>query len=97
MRGTPCGSQYFIDGSVVLSNLASGPVGVRSDIVFASAHGWYGISGSLPLFLPPISDKLRLCPIPPRLGSADQSPERSGILVGVPAVCAFVEPAGALV
>src|ERR1700682_5733121 len=43
------------------------------------------MSSSFSLFLPPISDRLRLWPIPPRARSGDQSPDRSGIL----AVCAL--------
>src|SRR5262245_25169142 len=35
------------------------------------------MSGSFPLFLPPLSERLRLCPIPPRFGSGAQSPDKS--------------------
>src|SRR5688572_21858707 len=40
------------------------------------------MSGSLPLFRPALSERLRLCPIPPRLGSGAQSPVRSGTFDG---------------
>src|SRR4026207_1959061 len=68
-------------GSVVSSNLGSGPVDVFSDNVLARAQGWYGMSSSFPLFLPPMSERLRLWPIPPRARSGPQPPDRSGIFV----------------
>src|SRR5215475_7739965 len=64
-------------GSVVVSKCGSGPVEVFSDSVFARAHGWYGMSSSLPRFLPPMSERLRLCPMPPRERSGSQSPDKS--------------------
>src|SRR6266542_1533089 len=62
-------------GSVFVSNFASGPVGGTSDIVFASDHGLYGMSGSFPLIRPPGSAALRLCPNSPKIIA--QSPDRS--------------------
>ncbi len=56
--------QYFIDGSVVLSNLASGPVGVAPTSFSRAPKAGMGCPVLSPLFLPPISDKLRLWPIP---------------------------------
>src|SRR3977135_4257714 len=45
------------------------------------------MSSSLPLFRPPMSERLRLCPIPPRARSGPQSPDKSaGLAVWAPSV-----------
>src|ERR1700686_4600727 len=38
------------------------------------------MSSSFPLFLPPMSERVRLWPIPPRVRSGSQSPDKSAIL-----------------
>ena len=50
-------------------------LGGTSDIVLASDHGLYGMSGSFPLIRPPGSAALRLCPNSPN--TIAQSPDRS--------------------
>src|SRR5690242_16377027 len=54
------------------------------------------MSPSFPFFRPPWSERLQLCPIPPRLGSAAQSPDKSGILDDPPEACAVAAAGAAL-
>ena len=88
-------SDQTVRGSVVLPKNGSGPVDGRSDRVFSRAHGRYGMSGSLPLCFPPLSAMLMLWPIPPRLPSGVQSPERSGAFAEAPCPWAGAAAAGA--